>query len=132
FVKELALCAVRKPLERDRTIPQVRQKIFRNPDVVIDHLAFAVRARSVQNLIEVADGDFPAFDSERLRFASHQAARRSRLFLRTDIMSTTSPPFETSPSASTTSFGCAFSFFVAYRSSCSERSSCVNARDSDL
>ena len=58
FVEESAFNAIRVPLQRERTVLQVRQEHGRDFDVVINDLPFGKTGLGIENFLQARDGDF--------------------------------------------------------------------------
>src|SRR5437588_11013758 len=71
FVKEFCIHSVGITLHRQRSIAKMRQKNGRDPDVVIDHLAFGEPDFWVENLVQVRDGEVLSVNNE-LGFCGHR------------------------------------------------------------
>src|SRR5207302_729815 len=64
FVKEFCIHSVGITLHRQRSIAKMRQKDWRDPNVVIDHLAFGESDFRVKNLVQVRNRKPFSFDDE--------------------------------------------------------------------
>src|SRR5437868_9647238 len=74
FVKEFRIHSVGITLHRQRSIAKMRQKDWRDPDVVIDHLAFGEPDFRVKNLVQVRKPELFSFDDE-FSFLWHYSER---------------------------------------------------------
>jgi hypothetical protein len=64
FVKEFCIHSVRITLHRQGPIAKMRQKDWRDPDVVIDDLAFGEADFRVKNLVQVRNREPFSFNNE--------------------------------------------------------------------
>src|SRR5436305_14473661 len=64
FVKEFRIHPVGITLHCQRSIAKMRQKDWRDPNVVIDHLAFGEPDFRVKNLVQVGNRELFSFNDE--------------------------------------------------------------------
>src|SRR5438874_3913328 len=74
FIKEFLINAIRITLHRQGSIAKMWQKDGRDPDVVVDHLAFAEPDFRVENLVQVRNREIFSFNDE-FRFVWHGGAK---------------------------------------------------------
>src|SRR5436309_10833216 len=89
FVKEFCIHPVRIPFHCQRPIAKVRQKNRRDPDIVIDHLAFGEPDFRVENLVQVRNRELFTFNDE-FSFFWHYS-KRSTLNAQRPISNCRSP-----------------------------------------
>src|SRR5204862_2864834 len=64
FIKKFGIHSVGITLHRQRSIAKMRQQDWRDPDVVIDHLAFGETDFRVKNLVQVRNRELFSFNHE--------------------------------------------------------------------